>query len=54
MLVFAIFGDFYKERHFAASMHINSCNPWRFLEHLNGITRYLPGHESCLIKILAK
>ena len=53
MLVFAIVGDFYKGCHFVTNMRINSCNPYRFLALFNGITRYLPRHESCLIKIPA-
>ena len=40
MLVFVIFGDFYKGRHFATHMRIISCNPWFFLAHFNGIIRY--------------
>ena len=40
MLIFIIYGDFYKGRNFATSMHINSCTPWPFLAHFNGITRY--------------
>ena len=38
--VFVILGDFYKGCHFTTNMRINSCNPWQFLVHLNGITRY--------------